>query len=69
MAKRKNSNTRTGRNQEDKGLQAIYAKARRDFTAADLQKYTEIEDGVPLEKIIGEMEEIHRKYVEKKRKR
>jgi hypothetical protein len=39
-------------------LRQIYAKYRQEFTAADLQQYTEIEDGIPLEKIIADMESI-----------
>jgi len=65
MAKRKNQNTRPTRN---KGLRAIYAKARREFTAADLQKYTEIEVGIPLEKIIEDMEENSSEVCREKRK-
>src|SRR5579859_8149812 len=42
-------------------LKTIYAKARRAFTAADLQKYTEIEEGIPLEQIIAELEAIQNK--------
>jgi hypothetical protein len=48
-------------------LRAIYDKIRREFSAADLQKYTEIEEGIPVEKVLAEMEEIQRKYGRKKR--
>lgn len=54
-------------------LRSIYAKYRQAFTAADLQKYAEIEEGIPAEKIIADMEEIHRKVTKertaKKRKK
>ena len=30
-------------------LKAIYAKVKRSFTAADLQKFTETEEGVPAD--------------------
>jgi hypothetical protein len=40
---------------------------RRQFTAADVQKYTEIETGIPLEEVIAEMEEIHRQVSQSKR--
>lgn len=60
MAKRKNKQTKQVPSQDDKELQALYAKMRQQFTAADLQKYTEIEPGIPLEDVIEEMEEIHR---------
>ena len=47
-------------------LKTIYAKARRAFTAADLQKFTEIEEGVPAEQVVAELEAI---YQEETRKR
>jgi len=66
MAKRKNQNPKGSRSNEDKKLQALYAKMRKSFTAADLQEYTEIDEGVPARKILAEMEEIHRKYQRKR---
>ena len=48
---------------------AIYAKALRAFTAADLQKYTEIEPGIPAEQVLAEMEAIHREETEKRKLR
>ena len=51
-------------------LKTIYAAVRREFTAADLAKYAEIEEGIPLQQIIAEMESIHREETEKlKRKK
>jgi hypothetical protein len=47
--------------------QAIYDRIRREFSAADLQKYTVVEKGVPLEKVIEKMEAVHRKLSQKKR--
>jgi hypothetical protein len=47
--------------------QAIYDRIRREFSASDLQKYTVVEKGVPLEKVIKKMEAIHRKLSQKKR--
>ncbi len=49
-------------------MREIYAAAKRAFTAADLQKYTEIEPMVPAEKVLAEMEEMQRKYEEKHKK-
>ena len=66
MAKRKDDKSRRSKGKVDKKLQAIYAKSRRDFSAADLQKFTVIEKGIPLEKIIAEMEKIQRNYKPKK---
>ncbi|HEY7329514.1 MAG TPA: hypothetical protein VH592_17885 [Gemmataceae bacterium] len=48
---------------------AIYAKALKAFTAADLQKYTEIEPGIPAEQVLAEMEAIHREESEKRKLR
>jgi hypothetical protein len=36
-------------------LKAIYAKIRRSFTAADLQRFTEIEEGVPAEEVLAKL--------------
>jgi hypothetical protein len=66
MAKRK----QLGQNRyasEKKRLQAIYAKSRAEFTAADLQKYTETDQGIPIEKVLTELEAAHRKLARKKR--
>ena len=41
-------------------LRQIYAQYRREFTAADLQKYTVDEPSVPMEQVIAEMEERER---------
>ena len=47
-------------------LKEIYAAARRAFTAADLQKYTEIEEGIPAEKVLAELEAIDREETRKR---
>ena len=60
MAKRKNDKSSVIKN--DRELKALYARMRREFTAADLQKYTVIEKGVPLDKVIAQMEKIHQKH-------
>lgn len=46
---------------------AIYAKALKAFTAADLQKFTEIEPGIPAEQVVAEMEAIDREETEKRK--
>jgi hypothetical protein len=66
MAKRKNDKPRQPQ-KKDKELQAIYDRVRREFSAADLQKYTEIEEMVPAEQVLARMEEIHRKIMQKKK--
>lgn len=50
----------------DEDLRAIYAKYKKEFSAADLQKYTEIEEGVPMEQVIAACEAIHRQETEKR---
>ena len=50
-------------------LKQIYAIARKQFTAADLQKYTEIEPMVPAEQVIAELEAIHEEEMKKRNKR
>jgi hypothetical protein len=37
-----------------------YAAARRAFTAADLQKYTEIEEYIPARQILAELKALDR---------
>ena len=61
MAKRKSEKPKKARPKKDRELQAIYDRIRREFTAADLQEYTEIEEGVPLRQTLAELKEIHRK--------
>jgi hypothetical protein len=41
-------------------LAEAYRLAREAFTAADLQKYTEVEQGVPAEDVLREMEELQK---------
>lgn len=52
-------------------LRQIYAVYRKNFTAADLQKYTEIEPMVPMEKVLADMKKVleqeNRKQRRKKR--
>jgi hypothetical protein len=49
-------------------LKQIYAIARAQFTAADLQKYTDLDEPtVPMEQVLAEMERIHRQRPRKRR--
>ncbi len=51
-------------------LREIYAQARKEFTAADLQKYTDLDEPmVPMEQVLAEMEKIHREESRKRRKK
>jgi hypothetical protein len=67
MAKRKNEKSKPSQPKKDKELQAIYDRIRREFSAADLQKYTVIEPMVPAEQVLAEMEKIHRQITQKKK--
>ncbi len=37
-----------------------YRLCREAFTAADLQKYTELDEGIPAEEVLAEMEKMLR---------
>jgi hypothetical protein len=37
-----------------------YALGRAAFTAADLQRYTELDEGVPAEEVLRELEEAEK---------
>ncbi len=63
MPKRKNGR----RTKRDPELQAIYDQNRREFTAADLQKYTVIEKGVPLEDVLADCKRILKAAKQKRR--
>jgi hypothetical protein len=69
MAKRKNDGVPILRIKKGDSLRTIYAKARRSFTAADLQKYTEIEEGVPAREVLAELEARDRAESQKRRKK
>jgi hypothetical protein len=71
MAERKGKNGRGGqRKKKQPSLSELYAKRRREFTAADLQKYTEVDEVlVPMKQVIAELEEIHREAQKKRKKR
>jgi hypothetical protein len=43
-------------------LAEAYALARAAFTAEDLQRYTEVEEGVPMEEFLKELEAIQRRF-------
>jgi hypothetical protein len=69
MAKRKNDGIRILRVKDTDDLPTIYAKLRKAFTAADLQKFTEIEEGIPAEQVLADLETIHREEMEKRKHR
>jgi hypothetical protein len=69
MAKRKVAPIPILRVKKGESLKSIYAKARRAFTAADLQKYTEIDEGIPAEQVVAELEAIDRGEKAKRKRR
>ncbi len=64
--KKKEPDSHAKKVREDHELKALYAKMRRKFSAADLQKYTVIEKGIPARLVLKRMEEIHRKITGKR---
>jgi hypothetical protein len=51
--------------------QQIYAQYRKEFTAADLQQYTDLDPKkwVPFDKVLAELEDIQRETTRKKRRK
>jgi anion-transporting ArsA/GET3 family ATPase len=45
-------------------LKDAYALAKASFTAADLQQFTELDEGIPAEEVLKELEELQRQYDE-----
>jgi hypothetical protein len=56
MASRKKPQIRTTRAKVTDDEKTIYAILREEFTAADLQKYTEIETMIPFEQVLRELD-------------
>jgi hypothetical protein len=69
MTQRRNRRIPVLRVKKGDSLKTIYAKARRAFTAADLQRYTEVEKGIPARQILAELEAIDRKETEKRKRK
>jgi hypothetical protein len=65
MAERKRAAISTLRIKKGDSVKTIYAKARRAFTASDLQKFTEDAETVPAEQALAELETIHREELRK----
>jgi hypothetical protein len=66
MAKRQTGKFQQSTNNDSVDLQNLYTEARRQFTAADLQKYTVTEKGIPLAQVIAEMEGIQKHWSSKR---
>jgi hypothetical protein len=69
MAERKKSAVPVLRIKKGDTLKTIYAKARKALTAADVQKYTEVEEGIPAEQILQELEAVDREETRKRKRK
>jgi hypothetical protein len=69
MAKKKKNAIPTLVVPKNATLRQIYAAYKKQFTAADLQKYMLDEPMVPAEQVLREMERIHREETRKRRKK
>jgi hypothetical protein len=58
MAERKYNAFRRLRVKKGDDLKTLYAKVKRSFTAADLQQFTEIEEGFPAEEVLAKLEAL-----------
>jgi len=43
-------------------LAEAYALAKAAFTAEDLQRYTELDEGIPAEEVLAELEEVQQQF-------
>jgi hypothetical protein len=66
MAKRKTNSASRSKATEARRLRAIYKESRARFGADDLQKFTEVEEGVAIEKVLAGLEASHRKLSRKR---
>ena len=66
MVKRNERKKRGTTTKAGKNLRAVYAKSRQQFGASDLQKFTEVEPGIPLRRVIADMERVQGRFASKK---
>jgi len=64
--KRKNSSVRITKAKVTDDDRTIYAILRDEFTAADLQKYTEIEPMIPAAQVLAQLEKSQHRTSKKK---
>jgi hypothetical protein len=69
MAKQKTNSVPMVRIKKGDSLRTIYAKARRAFSAADLQEFADVEEGVPARQVLAELEALDRKAASKSRRK
>jgi hypothetical protein len=68
-ARKKDDVIRVMRVKKGESDKSIYARLRKAFTAADLQRYTEIEEGIPMAQVLAELEAIQREGTGKQKKK
>ena len=68
MPKRNTNGSWRSKARVDEPLRTIYRKLREEFTAADLQEYTKIEEGIPFEQVLAELEKPRRRAKRERRK-
>jgi hypothetical protein len=66
VTKRKNTSIRISKAKVSDDDRTIYAILRQEFTAADLQKYTEMEPMIPAAQVLAELEKSQRRTSRKK---
>jgi hypothetical protein len=69
MSRRKKNGIPILRVPKNASLRQIYAIYRKQFTAADLQKYTEIGPMVPADQLLAELEAIDKRETAKRKKK
>ena len=69
MARRKQVAVPILRVKKGDSLKVMYAKARRAFSAADLQKYTVIEEGIAARQVLAELEALDREDSRKQKRK
>ncbi|HEV3083833.1 MAG TPA: hypothetical protein VGY66_28890 [Gemmataceae bacterium] len=70
MARRNDAAIRTLRIKKGDDLKTIYAKVRKSFTAADLARYTDVDEPMyPTEKLLTELEAIDREESQKRKRK
>jgi hypothetical protein len=62
MKKKPNNGRPRAKPKKKETLRQIYARVKREFSAADLQKYTVDEPGIPAQQLLAELEKIQAKY-------
>jgi hypothetical protein len=62
-----NNRSRAKPKKRKESLREIYARVKREFSAADLQRYTVDEPMVPARQVLAELEAINAKYSKRRR--